>query len=47
MTHNEKRSHWVKEGGIGLATGILFGLTNVVVGHVNTIFQFLNLTGLN
>ena len=33
MTHNEKRSHWVKEGGIGLATGILFGLTNVVVGH--------------
>lgn len=34
MTHNEKRTHWVKEGGIGLATGILFGLTNVVVGHV-------------
>jgi hypothetical protein len=34
MTHNEKRAHWVKEGGIGLATGILFGLTNVVVGHV-------------
>jgi solute carrier family 25 carnitine/acylcarnitine transporter 20/29 len=33
MTHNEKRSHWVKEGAIGLGTGILFGLTNVVVGH--------------
>lgn len=33
MTHNEKRSHWLKEGGIGLATGILFGVTNVVVGH--------------
>ena len=38
MTHNEKRTHWVKEGGIGLATGILFGLTNVVVGHVIVIF---------
>jgi thiosulfate reductase cytochrome b subunit len=37
MTHNEKRTHWVKEGGIGLATGILFGLTNVVVGHVTKI----------
>ena len=35
MTHNEKRTHWVKEGAIGLSTGILFGLTNVVVGHVS------------
>ena len=34
MTHNEKRTHWVKEGAIGLGTGILFGVTNVVVGHV-------------
>lgn len=33
MSHNEKRTHWLKEGGIGLATGILFGITNVVVGH--------------
>ena len=34
MTHNEKRTTWIKEGGIGLATGVLFGLTNVVIGHV-------------
>lgn len=40
MTHNEKRTHWVKEGAIGLGTGILFGVTNVVVGHVR--FCFLN-----
>lgn len=33
MSHNEKRSHWVKEGAIGLTTGILFGVTNVIVGH--------------
>ena len=38
MTHNEKRTHWFKEGAIGLGTGILFGLTNVVVGHVNIHF---------
>ncbi len=40
MTHNEKRTHWVKEGAIGLSTGILFGLTNVVVGHVSQNIQF-------
>ena len=34
MSHNEKRAHWVKEGGIALGTGVLFGLTNVVIGHV-------------
>ena len=34
MSHDEKRTHWVKEGGISLATGALFGLTNVLVGHV-------------
>uniref|UniRef100_A0A1I8FKP0 Transmembrane transport n=1 Tax=Macrostomum lignano TaxID=282301 RepID=A0A1I8FKP0_9PLAT len=33
MTHNEKRAHWLKEGGIGLGVGILYGVTNVVVGH--------------
>jgi hypothetical protein len=37
MTHNEKRTHWVKEGAIGLGTGILFGLTNVCVGHVSVV----------
>lgn len=34
MSHNEKRSNWVKEGVLGFATGVLFGFTNVVVGHV-------------
>lgn len=34
MSHNETRSHWLKEGAIGLGTGILYGLTSVVVGHV-------------
>jgi hypothetical protein len=34
MSHNEVRSHWLKEGAIGLGTGILYGLTSVVVGHV-------------
>ena len=34
MTHNEQRTHWVKEGFIGLGTGILFGSTVVAVGHV-------------
>ena len=46
MTHNEKRTHWLKEGGIGLATGILFGLTNVVVGHVSThIYLYIYIDG--
>ncbi len=34
MTHNFERSHWFKEGAIGMGTGILYGLTSVVVGHV-------------
>jgi len=33
MTHNEPRSHWIREGFIGLGTGILFGVTVVGVGH--------------
>ncbi|RNA43790.1 carnitine-acylcarnitine carrier [Brachionus plicatilis] len=33
MSHNEKRTHWAKEGAISLGTGVLYGLTNVVVGH--------------
>jgi solute carrier family 25 carnitine/acylcarnitine transporter 20/29 len=33
MTHNEKRGHWLKEGAIGLSTGILYGMTSVAVGH--------------
>jgi hypothetical protein len=35
MTHNEKRSHWLREGAIGLGTGICFGVTVVAVGHVS------------
>jgi hypothetical protein len=27
MTHNEKRQHWLKEGAIGLGTGVLYGIT--------------------
>lgn len=27
MTHNEKRQHWLKEGAIGLGTGVLYGVT--------------------
>lgn len=33
MTHSEKRTHWLKEGGIGLGVGVLFGVTNTCVGH--------------
>ncbi|KAL8612717.1 hypothetical protein ACOMHN_025368 [Nucella lapillus] len=33
MTHNEERAHWIREGAIGLGVGVLYGLTNVVVGH--------------
>lgn len=41
MSHNEKRTHWVKEGAISLGTGVFYGLTNVVVGHVNQKLFFL------
>lgn len=33
MTHNEERSDWILEGFFGLATGILYGATSVLVGH--------------
>jgi solute carrier family 25 (mitochondrial carnitine/acylcarnitine transporter), member 20/29 len=33
MTHNEKRSTWIKEGLFGLTTGVLYGLTSVAIGH--------------
>ncbi|KAI8618071.1 mitochondrial carrier domain-containing protein [Chytriomyces sp. MP71] len=33
MAHSEKRAHWLKEGAIGLGTGILYGVTSVTVGH--------------
>ena len=29
MAHNEARGHWLKEGAIGLSTGILYGVTSV------------------
>jgi hypothetical protein len=40
MTHNEPRSHWVREGMIGLGTGIVFGVTVVAVAHVRNILSF-------
>ncbi|XP_062510099.1 uncharacterized protein LOC134186199 [Corticium candelabrum] len=33
MTHNERRTHWFKEGLIGLGVGCLYGTTSVAVGH--------------
>lgn len=33
MTHNEIRTYWLKEGAIGLGVGVLYGVTNVAVGH--------------
>ena len=33
MTHNENRSHWVKEAALSCGAGVLFGLTVVAVGH--------------
>lgn len=33
MTHNETRTAWWKEGLIGLGVGVLYGTTNVMVGH--------------
>ncbi|XP_067677827.1 mitochondrial substrate carrier family protein S-like [Haliotis asinina] len=33
MTHNEERAGWIKEGAIGLGVGVLYGVTNVCVGH--------------
>lgn len=33
MSHNEKRTNWAKEGVLGFATGVLFGVTSVCVGH--------------
>jgi len=33
MTHNEERTHWIKEGAIGLGVGVCYGVTNVMVGH--------------
>lgn len=33
MTHNEPRSNALKDGAIGLSTGLLYGATSVLVGH--------------
>lgn len=33
MTHSERRAVWWKEGLIGLGVGVLYGTTNVAVGH--------------
>lgn len=33
MTHNEKRTNWLKEGAIGLSVGVLYGTCSVMVGH--------------
>lgn len=41
MSHGEERTHWLREGAIALATGGLYGVTNVAVGHVGIL---INLT---
>jgi hypothetical protein len=41
MTHNEKRSHWVREGAISLGTGILYGVTVVGTAHVKSLLLFI------
>ena len=33
MTHNEPRSHWVREGLISFGAGVLYGTTYVAVAH--------------
>ena len=33
MTHSEERGPWEKEALLGCFSGILYGLTNVIVGH--------------
>jgi hypothetical protein len=43
MTHNFERTHWLKEGAIGMGTGILFGVTNVVTAHVSDFSKALKL----
>ena len=47
MSHNENRSHWFKEGAIGFGTGVLYGLTNVSVGHVSILNQLQALRSLS
>lgn len=32
MTHTEHRTTWLKDGAIGLGTGVLFGVSSVAVG---------------
>ncbi len=41
MSHNEERTHWLKEGAIGLGIGVIYGVTVVVVGHVSMTDFFL------
>ena len=36
---------WSLQGSIGMATGILFGITNVVIGHVGRVFSFSSSSG--
>jgi len=33
MTHNYNRAHWLKEGVIGMASGVSYGVTSVLVGQ--------------
>jgi len=35
MSHNEQRTHWLKEGAIGLGIGVIYGVTVVAIGHVS------------
>lgn len=33
MSHNEKRTHWLKEGAISLGVGVCYGATVVITAH--------------
>ena len=35
MTHNEKRTSWLKEGLIAQGVGVIYGVTVTAVGHVS------------
>jgi solute carrier family 25 carnitine/acylcarnitine transporter 20/29 len=41
MTHNERRTHWIKEGSITFGIGIIYGVTVTSASHViNHLLKF-------
>lgn len=40
MTHNEKRTSWIKEGLIAQGVGVVYGVTVTAVGHVSIPISF-------